>query len=30
MLAKKHGEKVKKKKCDGSSQRLTDEKEVKN
>ena len=32
MLAKKHGEKVKKKKkrCDGSSQRLTNDEEVKN
>ena len=32
MLAKKHGEKEKKKKkgCDGSSQRLTNEEEVKN
>ena len=29
MLAKKQGEK-KKKKCDGSSQRLTNEEEVKN
>ena len=31
MLAEKHGEKEKKKNiCDGSSQRLTNEKEVKN
>ena len=31
MLAEKHGEKEKKKKrCDGSSQRLTNEEEVKN
>ena len=30
MLAEKHGEKGKKKKCDGSSQRLTNEEEEKN
>ena len=30
MLAEKHGEKEKKKKSDGSSQRLTNEEEVKN
>ena len=30
MLAEKHGEKEKKKKRDGSSQRLTNEEEVKN
>ena len=30
MLAEKHGEKEKKKKCDGSLQRLTNEEEVKN
>ena len=30
MLAEKHGEKEKKKRCDGSSQRLTNEEKVKN
>ena len=30
MLAEEHGEKERKKKCDGSSQRLTNEEEVKN
>ena len=30
MLAEKHGEKEKKKRCDGSSQRLANEEEVKN
>ena len=30
MLAEKHGEKEKKKRCDGSSQKLTKEEEVKN
>ena len=28
MLAEKHGEKEKKKRCDGSSQRLTNDEEV--
>ena len=30
MLVEKHGEKGGKKRCDGSSQRLTNEEEVKN
>ena len=30
MLVEKHGEKEKKKRCDGSSQRLTNKEEVKN
>ena len=30
MLAEKHGEKEKKKRCDGSSQKLTNEEEIKN